>query len=82
MMKLWKEYILEMRIPALSTSFTAQNFTITFNNPAGIVTGYWLDGRGLILARGKIFFASPQSPERFWGPLSLLLKRIPEAHSS
>jgi hypothetical protein len=64
-----------MLIPALSTSFTAQNFTNTFNNPARTVTGYWLDGRGLIPARGKIFFASPQRPDLFWGPPILLLSK-------
>jgi hypothetical protein len=38
----------------------------------GIVTGYRLDGRGSIPGRGKIFFSSPQRPDRLLGPPSLL----------
>jgi hypothetical protein len=38
----------------------------------GIVTGYGLDGLGSIPGRGKIFFSSPQDPDRIWGPPSLL----------
>jgi hypothetical protein len=37
--------------------------------------GYGLDDQGSIPDRGKIFFSSPQRPDWFWGPLSLLLNR-------
>jgi hypothetical protein len=37
----------------------------------GIATGYGLEVKGSVPGRGKIF-SSPQSPDRFWGPLSLL----------
>jgi hypothetical protein len=38
----------------------------------GIVTGYGLDGCGLIAGRGKRFSSAPQHPDRLWGPPSLL----------
>jgi hypothetical protein len=38
----------------------------TYKNGAGIVTGYGLDGWGLIPDRGKIFFSSPQLPGLQW----------------
>jgi hypothetical protein len=34
--------------------------------------GYRLDGWGSIPGRGKRFFSSPQRPEKFWGPSSLI----------
>jgi hypothetical protein len=36
------------------------------------VTGYGLDGLGWIPGRSKRFFSSPQRPDRFWCPPSLL----------
>jgi hypothetical protein len=44
---------------------------------SGIATGYGLDGRGVgvRLPVGERFFSSPRSPERLWGPPSLLTNR-------
>jgi hypothetical protein len=40
----------------------------------GIVTGYWLDGRGVggRVPVGSRFLSSPRRPDRFWGSPSLL----------
>jgi hypothetical protein len=38
----------------------------------GVVTGYGLDGPGFDSQCGKIFFSSPQRPDRLWGPPSPL----------
>jgi hypothetical protein len=35
---------------------------------ASIVTGYGLDGRGLIPGKGKIFCFMPHYPDWFWSP--------------
>jgi hypothetical protein len=35
--------------------------------------GLWLHGRGSIPGRLKIFFSSPQCPDRLWGPSNLIL---------
>jgi hypothetical protein len=37
-----------------------------------IAMGYWMYGRNSISSKGKIFFTTPQHPDRLWGPLSLL----------
>jgi hypothetical protein len=42
------------------------------NVEAGVATVYGLDYRGSILSRGKRFFSAPFSPDRLWGPPSLL----------
>jgi hypothetical protein len=39
------------------------------------VRGYRLDSQGLNPDWGKRFFSSPQCPDRFWGPTSLLYNR-------
>jgi hypothetical protein len=44
---------------------------ISFSS-VGIATVYGLDGQGSIPGKGKEFFSSPQSPDRLWGPPSLL----------
>jgi hypothetical protein len=38
-----------------------------------IVTGYGLDGLGLITGRGKKFVSIPHCPDRLWGTPSFLL---------
>jgi hypothetical protein len=38
----------------------------------GIAAGYGLDGRDSIPDRAKIFFSTPQRPDRLWGPPRLL----------
>jgi hypothetical protein len=56
------------------------NFNITYCVPEwgrryGLVdveTDYGLDGRGSVPGRGRIFFSSPQIPNRLWDPSSLL----------
>jgi hypothetical protein len=42
------------------------------DSSVGIPTGYGLDGWGSLPGRGKRFFSTPQSPDRLWGPPSLL----------
>jgi hypothetical protein len=39
--------------------------TITGDNSVSTVTGYWLDGHGLIPSRRKRFFCTPQCPDWF-----------------
>jgi hypothetical protein len=42
------------------------------DSSVGIETDYGLDFWGSIPGRGKIFFFTPQRPDRLWGPPSLL----------
>jgi hypothetical protein len=42
-----------------------------------LAMGYWLDSQGSIPGRGKIIFSTPQHPDRFWGPPSLLASGYP-----
>jgi hypothetical protein len=44
----------------------------------GIVTGYGLNGRGMIPSRGKRFFCTPQRSDRLWDPPCLLSNRYRE----
>jgi hypothetical protein len=51
--------------------FVATKYSI-IRTSVSIAMGYWLDGRGLIIGRGKRFFSTPQRPDRLWSPPSLL----------
>jgi hypothetical protein len=44
----------------------------TNHTSVGTATGYWLDGRGSILGRGKRFYSSPQRQDWLRGPPGLL----------
>jgi hypothetical protein len=45
------------------TEHTTSGIIRSYASSIGIATGYWLDGRGLILGRGKKFFSTPQHPD-------------------
>jgi hypothetical protein len=51
------------------------------DSSVGIVTGYRLDGRCSIHGRCKEFLSSPQRPNRFWNPPSLIYN-ADHSHSS
>jgi hypothetical protein len=57
------------KLPVVSLKVT---FLQDFYSSVSIAIGYRPDGWGLIPGRGKRFFSSPQYPEQFWVPPSIL----------
>jgi hypothetical protein len=54
------------------TEHTSSRIIRSYASSVGIVTGYWLDGRGSILGRSKKFLSTPQRPDLLLGLPGLL----------
>jgi hypothetical protein len=66
--------LLEM---ALTIFLCKNSFKRSPDSSVSIVTIYELDGHSSIPGRGKRLFSTPQRPDRFWGPPSLLSNGYP-----